>query len=336
MSFRRFLVLMAALVLVAAAAYTAYWFHVAGQLRKGIEGWAEQRRAQGWQVAWSDLSVGGFPLTVTARVVAPALTSPAGLHWDTGAVAASANPFDITKVHLTAPGRHTLTGLTLEAGGAEGDLDMAADGRLEIANAALSNVKAEMPGFEPVTAAVVALVLDPLPDADAGPDSPSYSFSATAQDVVLPPLAGLVLDRAIAVAEVSGQVKGRVPPGSPLAALAEWSANGGTVDIDRLVLDWAPMGLEADGTIAFDPAMQPLAALSARVRGFGPLMDRLAEAGAVDPGAANAAKLLLTMMAKSDPRGRPVIPVPVTLQDGILYLGPAKVARVPPVDWPEN
>lgn len=339
MPFRRPIALVAALVLLAAAAYTAYWFHVAGQLRKGIEGWADHRRAQGWQVEWSSLSVGGYPLKVSAHLAAPALTSPAGLHWDCEAVTASANPFDITLVHLSAPGRHRLgqgnAVATVFAADAQGDLDLEHGGAVERANAALSNLKAELPGFEPVTAALVAIVYDPLPADKAGPDTPTIAFSATVEDLMLPPLPGLVLDRAIATAEIAGTVKGAVPPGPPLQSLAQWSSAGGTVDVDRLLLDWAPMGMEADGTVAFDPDLQPLAALSARVRGFGPLMDRLAEAGAVDPGAANAAKLLLTMMAKPDARGRPVIPVPVTLQEGIVYLGPAKVARLPPVQWPQ-
>lgn len=329
MPFRRPIALVTALVLLAAAAYTAYWFHVAGQLRKGVEGWAEQRRAQGWQVAWVDLSVGGYPLNVRARLVKPSLTAPAGLHWEAEAVTAIANPFDITRVHLSAPGRHHLAGTTIDAAGAEGDADFASGGRLDRANAAFSDVTIAVPGLEPVTAGLAALVVDPHDDATIG-------FSVTVQDVDLPPLPGLVMDRKVAEAEVIGRVNGPVPSGPPLAALAGWSDAGGTVDITRLSVDWAPMGLEADGTFAFDPAMQPLAALSARVRGFGPLMDRLAEMGAVDPGVASAAKMVLSLMAKPDPRGRPVIPVPVTLQDGILYFGPARVARLPPVAWPEN
>lgn len=340
MPFRRTFFVVAALMLTAALGYTGYWFHVAGQLRKGLERWADERRGEGWRIGWADLSVGGYPGRVTARMTAPALTTKTGTHWDGETLSASANPFDLSRMHLSFPGRHRLalggTDAVATATGAEGELDLDRSGELELGSAILSGLSVAIAGQKPFTAAMVALVLDPLPVAQPGHDTATIAFSVTAQDMTLPPLPGLVLDRNMAAAEISGHVKGRMEPGPLPLALAQWSIAGGTVDIDRLALDWAPMGMEADGTLAFDPDLQPLAALSARVRGFAPLMDRLAQAGAVDAGAASAAKLLLSMMAKPDQHGRPSIPVPVTLQDGTLYLGPAKVAQVPPIVWPDR
>ena len=47
----RFLLLsLAVLAGVAAVATTAYWFHVAGEVRKGLDAWVAGRRAAGWTV----------------------------------------------------------------------------------------------------------------------------------------------------------------------------------------------------------------------------------------------------------------------------------------------
>jgi hypothetical protein len=126
---------------------------------------------------------------------------------------------------------------------------------------------------------------------------------------------------------------GDIPAAPPAEALGRWSADGGTVELDHVSLEWAPMAMEAQGTLALDPAGQPLASLATRMRGFAPLMDRLAQAGAVPVETAAAAKTVLMLMSKPDAKGRPSVPVPVSLQDGGLYLGPARVARVPPVNW---
>lgn len=340
MSLRRAVVALVALVLVAGAGYTAYWFHVADTLCKQIDAWAEARRAAGWQAEWSSLAVTGFPNRVTAHMGAPRLTSPAGLEWTTAAVTASASPLDITLITVTAPGSHILRWpgggeAAVTAGAASAEIDLGPTGRLDDASLLLGDVMATARG-ETLSLASLAVGIDPAPVPAGGHEDVSVAFSLSAQDIRLPALTGLVLDREVALVEASGRVMGAIPPGPPLEALAAWSADGGTVELDRVVIDWAPMALEADGTLALDAGMQPLVALSARVRGYGQLMDRLARARVVDPGAAAAAKMVLSLLAKPDSQGRPAIPLPVTVQDGALYLGPARVGTVPPLAWPDQ
>lgn len=346
MSLRRAVLVLAVLAVAAAGAYTAYWFHVAAELRKGIEAWAQDRREHGWRVEWDGLAVGGFPPRVEARLAAPRLASPSGLEWRADAVTASASPFDLTLVTVAAPGPHHLAWrggpqASVTAEMASAVIDLMPTGRLEDASLVAGGVvvaieeSGEIEGTgEPVRMGSLAASVDPAAAPAAGHEDTAATFSLTVQDVALPPLSGLVMDRAIALVEAQGRLMGAIPSGPPAEALAAWSADGGTVELDRLAVDWAPLALEAEGTLALDPALQPLAALSARVRGQGELMDRLAAAGMMEPGAANAAKIVLSLLARPDTRGRPAIQVPVTVQDGALYLGPAKVATVPPLALP--
>jgi len=165
---------------------------------------------------------------------------------------------------------------------------------------------------------------------------PELGFTVAADGIDPPQPAGLGLDPRITRLEVAGRVRGGVPKAATPAALAAWSADGGTVEIDRLALDWAPLALEADGTVTFDAGLQPLAAFAARVRGAAPLIDRLAANGRIEAGAALAAKTVLILLARPDSQGRPAVPVPVTIQDGQMWLGPARVAAVPPIRWPDG
>lgn len=341
MSSRRIVLVVLAIVLIAASAYSAYWFHVAGEMRKGVETWASQQRAEGWQVTWSDLDVRGFPGDVRARIREPHLISPAGIGWSAEAVSASASPFDLTNVFLEAPGRHILQWhvgptATVTAAEANGRLNLTSAGDIEDASVFASGISGLDGDGRELKAASLALSLDAIPTIRPGHDTATIFISGTIQDVVLPPVPGLLMEPRIALMEMAGQVMGPLPPGEALPALRQWSEQGGTVEIERLILDWEPITLAAEGTLAFDAQLQPLVALSARVRGYGDLMDRLAKAGTIDRSAAEAAKMLLSLLAKPDPQGRPAIAVPVTVQDGRLFLGPAPVARIPPIRWPEE
>jgi hypothetical protein len=337
MPIRRIIAVFAAALIIAGAGYGAYWFHVAGTLRKSLDAWADQRRAEGWTVAWQDMQTGGFPLHLRLTMAAPHLATPAGLSWRAETLTANAAPFDWTRLRLSAPGRHTLGWpggeAVAEVASALAEVNLDRHGALEDATLLLSHLTLGGLSAEPLTAAGVALAWDPLPQDKPSHTTATVRFSATAHGVTLPALPGLPLDRAIGLAEVTGRVMGEIPSAPLAEALPRWSADGGTIELDHVSLEWAPMAMEAQGTLALDPAGQPLASLAAKVRGFGPLMDRLAEAGTVPANTAAAAKTVLLMMSRPDAKGRPSVPVPVSLQDGGLFLGPARVAQLPPLTW---
>jgi hypothetical protein len=337
MPIRRVIAIFAIALAVAGLGYTAYWFHVAGLLRNSLESWADQHRADGWAVSWSELTISGYPLHVRLELEAPHVATPRGLAWGTERLTGNADPFNLTQLRLTAPGLHQLDGpgghMDVTVASARADVNVDRHGTLEDATVLVSGLTATGATPEPLTVAGLALAWDPLPVAKPDHTTATVRFSVTAHGIMLPELAGLPLDRRVTLAEATGRIMGPLPSGALVETLPRWSADGGTVELDHVSLEWEPLALEGNGTVALDPQGQPLAALSVRMRGFGPLMDRLTEAGTVEPSAANAAKIVLLLMAKPDSKGRPAVPVPVSLQDSVLFLGPAKVAKVPMILW---
>jgi hypothetical protein len=337
MSLRRLLSALLIVLAVAGLGYTAYWFHVAGEVRKQIRNWSDARRAAGWTVEMGEVAVHGFPAKVRATIPHPHLAAPSGVAWRGETLELSSSPFTLGRIEADSPGHHRLTvrgrEAALDAGSAHAVLAIG-QGRLRDVHLTMAGLILELPDAEPLTAATLDATFDPVESGGDDHREPSARFSAMMRGVTLPAAFGAVLDRQLAFAEVSGRMMGRLDADTPLmTALAAWSDDGGTVELDHVVVDWSPLALEGEGTLALDPRLQPLAALTARISGFGTLMDRLARAGVVDPGSANAAKMLLALMAKSDGQGRAAIPVPISLQDGLLYLGPARVARLPPIAW---
>jgi hypothetical protein len=339
---RSLLAAFAVLAAVLAAAYSAYWLHVAGAVRDGIAAWSERSRAQGWTVDYAGPEIGGFPFRLSATLAEPHLTSPSGFDWRGERLIARASPFDLLHIDVDLAGRHQLAltaspqlrlAGTISAEAARLKLHFYPRGGLDDATLIARHVVAAPDKGEPIAIASLAVTLDPQGTVAPKFDTPTVIFIAAAEGIDLPELPGLTLERHITVLDLKARVLGPIPDKAPLPALAEWSRDGGSVEIDHLAMDWPPLALEAEGTIAFDPRLQPLASMTARVRGYGEFVDRLARTGVMAAGQASAAKLVLGMMAKPDAHGRPALPVPLTLQDGSLSIGPAKVATVPPLPF---
>ena len=63
-------------------------------------------------------------------------------------------------------------------------------------------------------------------------------------------------------------VKGAVPDGPLVQAIAAWRDAGGTIELDNLQLEWGGLGVNATGTVALDQNLQPIGAFSGGHRGI--------------------------------------------------------------------
>lgn len=336
-----------------AAGLTAYWFHVAGEVRKGIQTVAAQYRAAGWIVELDSVALGGFPLAVTVRLDGVELRSPAGLSWHGEAVALTLPLLHPRDVAVDMAGQHILAGFgwsgILTAGTARTELRLGCHGDLAGLAVTAAALVLEQPGTEPLTLAGLTFTFDRLDTPAPGPLMPSAGLTLALRGLGLPhdsglplarfPLARFPLARFMDGVRVEARVMGPIAAGlplSPLPALAAWRDGGGTIALDRIALDWQPLALEADGTLALDSALQPRLTARARIRGAGELVVRLVQAGLVEPDMAAAAQVMLAIWTRPDSQGRPTLPVPLTLRDGILSVGTIRVMRLPPLPIPPS
>jgi len=80
-------------------------------------------------------------------------------------------------------------------------------------------------------------------------------------------------------------------------------------------------------------AAAPMGAFSGAVEGYDELMAALVASGRMRAGDAQLARLALTMLAKAGRNGRPEIATSFTIQNGQMFLGPAKLGPVPRIKW---
>jgi hypothetical protein len=326
----------ALLLVLLAAAYSIWWWWAAGTVERGILAWMEERRAEGALVEHQGLSVGGFPFALRATVEAPHLAMR-GMEWQGTRLVAEAPPWDYRRVALALPGEHRLTLIQpgqlplvlLARGGGQGHTLLTLAGQPLELRLTFADLIAQ-PEVAPTAIAALELTASRPSTPPASHTETGLTLALSATEVILPEGTPAVLGQTIRQAGAALRVQG-TPPGLEPASLSAWSRDGGTVEVDRLALDWGPATVTMQGTLALDAELQPQAAMSAELSGTDALLTALQPQ--LRPNQVAMARTVVTMLARPDANGRPVIQAPVTVQNGALFLGPLKLLPMPRIDW---
>lgn len=345
----RYRLLVAVLLLVAAGAYTAFWFRAAGLVRDGLAEWTTARRAEGYDIAYAGPEIAGFPWHLRIRLDRLALAAP-GERWRWGgqAVEAKLMPWRFRRVTVRPLGRQAVTLPTADGGetatataaDAKAVILLSGRGHLGEVHGVAAGVVLTLPRAQgPITAgtAQLDLALPPpaAPGGIAGPsEAPSALLSLELHEITLPAAGPLGPRLQWLTAEAA--LTGTLPLGSPAKALATWRDGGGTLELKRLELAWGPLELSSNATLALDGNMQPEGAGTAKIRGYAETLDALVAQGLMKPQAGMFAKAALGLMAKTPAEGgAKVLTVPLTIENRVLYAGPIALLRLPAIVWAE-
>jgi hypothetical protein len=245
-----------------------------------------------------------------------------GFSWRSERLRIDLRPWDLQRLRLEATGAQQLQlkstadalDMTVNATGAEGVVLLARAGGLTALSLILRDVRA--------TDAEQGQILrtDRILADFAQPDRPPIAHTETAlemslaaEDIELARIDAPLLGKTIGSLRVKAEVLG------PL--------QGETIN-----LVWGALDLRANGTVALDERMRPLGALTADIRGYEETLEALAEAEILRRDILPASRVTLNLLARTDPNdGRRVLTVPLTAQDGALFLGPIKLSEIPEV-----
>ena len=344
---RRILIGSLALLLFVAGGYAGYWFYAAGLARDAVERWAAARRAEGYTVAFTAGRAEGFPLTIRLPLQAPGMAGPTrtgpaeAFAWEADALALEMQPWDPFRYRIEAHGRQRVAvqvagewqRYALDAGRAVGMAALRRDGRLAQGAFDLEDVRMTDAAGQPVMQAARAAARTMLPEKPpAGHAEQAAELSGLLHGATFAAAAGEALGPEVAKLEFLVDLKGPIPAGPERAALDAWRRDGGTLEVEWLNLVWGPLDLRAKGTAALDEEMRPLGALTADVRGYGPTLDAFTRTGAVKPEMAATARLALDLLSRQDgTSGERVLTVPLTAQDGALFVGPVRLFSLRPI-----
>jgi hypothetical protein len=328
---RRVLFISLAIAAAVAAAWCAFWLYVARDIEPRLAAWAAAQRSQGLTAEYAGVAVSGFPLAWHTRITAPAMrgAGPTRWEWRGEEMTAEIRPWALRDIPVTFPGLHRIAGgaggvaetMAMRAARPEGRILLTADGRL--ASLALDLGEAQiqrLPDPAVASARRVHLMLSPhrVPQATSHTEVLDLVLDVDTLTVPEPPR--YALGPTIAALRLDASFKGAFPVAPLAEAVAAWRDAGGVIETHRLALRWGPLDGDGDGTLTLDAENRPLGAFTMRIRGYTETVDALTAAGAMRPRDAGALKIALNLFARQNGSGPRELSVPVTAQDGRLFV----------------
>jgi len=324
------------------AAYVALWYFEANRVRAGIARFIEARAAHGMVVKSERLEIEGFPFRLDAdfgRLTVDGLPYAKSAHIEAPSLIARARPWDpgswrfVATKGFTADlgmGEAGITAISASDARGRAETELGDPGALEVQIDCHEVAFGSGAGVPSAHHASLRLTVPEKPPEDH--TTPSLTFAAVVDRAVLPggiePKDGLLDSLTI-----TGVVEGPVPEQPLAAALNAWRESGGSVELRQVALRWGEIDLLGDGTLTLDANLQPAAAFTGRIRGWGALLDDFVQAGTLTKEQASYYQLGLGLLTRVADDGQKELRAPITLQNTQVFLGPAKIANVPLITW---
>lgn len=321
--------------------YALYWQVVADDVGGAVLEWIAEARAAGYDVRHRDLRIGGFPWRIHAELAAPHLghgDQSDGWIWEADALVLEMRPWRLEEPVVTSRGAHRVW--------------LAQAGSWRLIEATLTSAAAQLHfgplGLERVVVRATDLVaaepgrpgrivlgrLRTEVQADWRSSEPTLAFITLIEDATLPPHLTPALGERLARARVDIEIDGGLAGGPLAEALRAWRDDGGLVELRGLTLDWGPLHLAAAGSFALDGLLRPIGAATVEIGGYDAALADLVANGLVRQEDAAAARITLGILAEQGSEG--LAHVPLSVQDGAVFLGAVAIARVFPLLAPRS
>jgi uncharacterized protein DUF2125 len=332
-------ILVLAILLTGADAFA--WLQMQRLLDRRLDRLVRDAARAGWQLQVVSGHRGGWPLAASLTLLAPRLHGadqlfPGGITWSGDRVTASLSLLHPTRVTILPRGTQMIsTGGTAIAGSLRfwsADTALRLPPEPDGANGQVlfdaEAVHVALPGAGPDDVLTIAGLRGSLRwTAEA------RALAVTMQDIGLPPsngvTAGDIIPHAALEASLAGALHGE--GGS--------TDGSGRLLLRQAELSWDGAKIEASGRASLDGNFQPIGSFFVRIEGGDTLLDTLAQSGRLTPGAANAVRAVLGLVAaaRDNPRtpaagnahDLPALELPLLLRGDVLSLGQIPLLRIP-------
>ena len=342
---RRLFIVPAALVLILAVGYSILWLYAAHRLKDGFVAWTRVQASRGHAIGHGPLALSGFPGPIKLAIDAPHYTAAkSGWQWSAARAMLEMRPWDWWTYRLDVFGRQTLAlpfddaPQQLSGEAASTFVIAEVDGRGRVTQTALhvdGLALDDAAGEDLLSAAAIRATARMRGEGASPHDETTLDLWLEAKTVTLGPPVRSPLGPRLDEVGLSAAVKGALPDTLLRESVDGWRRGGGTVDLAYFHIAWGALDLRATGTMALDERLRPLGAVSAEIRGYGETLAALEAAQVVPPKAAAGSRLALDLLSRPDGAdGRRVVTIPVSAQNGALYLGPVRIVRLEPIPFP--
>ena len=320
-----------------AALYAGYWYLASLQLERIVER-AVAGEFSAIRINYRKIAVTGFPFSIRLDLEAPEIVADGvQVRWRSNAAIIEIQPWNTRRYRLSLVGPHSvklgrlrgLRELEVESEQIIVVAEVGGDGAFSGAMLDLVGLKINSNNSQTSTISRLEIRLSDVNPKGTERLDPKFKVSLSADTVDIPTLNVHPLGSKIRRVRAGFKLLGEISKYDKAAADA-WRQAGGTLEVQWLQVVWGALDFRAVGTVALDDELRPLAAMTADIRGFVAALQALAAAGMISSTAARTGSVALSLIATPSSDGSPsILTVPLTAQDGGLFLGPVRLARLP-------
>ena len=328
--------LLLTVIVIAAAAWSGYWYVGATSLESAFSNWFEERRAEGWVADYTSLKVQGYPNRLDTVATGLALADPGtGLAWEAPQFEINALSYQPNHVISVWPGQQLLATpqekYHLSSDDMRASLVIAPDTTLQVERTALTAESLEIrPASGKGSTALQSLRLadEHVPMADAatyrlGLAAEGFSPSLGWRDLVDPN--GTLPDRFDAL---SADLTVEFDKPWDRSAIEIARPQPQMIHLRLAEARWGRLELQAAGEVSVDSAGQPTGEITIKARNWREILELAVNAGAIPPGLAGTLRDGLSLI--SGMAGNPkTLDIPLGLRGGRIMLGPVPIGPAP-------
>jgi len=353
----------AAVLILAIIAYSAWWLFVAGQVESGFARWVADQRAAGQVIGHTPMKVGGYPFKIRPKLT---LITFESVKIDTALatatfedVVAETKPWSFSRIDFNALARVVSPGsgsggFDLQTDTVVGQLGMSSSGKIESVDLRIQSIGgwlqspegrgqsggADTPSTEGENIAVTVERLGVEMRVKEGSINEAVAVNAAIEGILFPDFSADDLLLGNRIERFSTQLL--IDPilnhedtnyQSTADAVAAWHVAGGVIDVADTTLQIGPLRASLAGPVSVDEALQPTARVQARIQGLETILRAGVQTGAVTREMAQLFQGIAGLMSRPDENGVPTVELPIEVRNRGVFIGPAKVADVPPVTW---
>ncbi|MDF1750787.1 MAG: DUF2125 domain-containing protein [Alphaproteobacteria bacterium] len=319
------------------SAWSAWWFYSGRMAISGFQDWVSAQRADGYDISYERIDTGGYPFSLALTVGRFGVAAPLRAWTVSGdAATVSFKPWQWDRYEVSSDQPIRLSAVVMPASrntpvvinGLTGDFQVQRDA----AQHQLRLVASDVSGPNGLTIGKVGLS-GSMPF--RAPQDRDGNLVTGHLELVAAQMPGIVpkgLSEQIEAAILDFTVSGPQPnlDHSMAKRLSDWRDAGGGIDVTKIAVAWQDLNLSGDGTISLDEYLRPLAAFGMQATGLSDTARRFEDAGLIDRQIRRYIEMGIGLLSLGSGQTG-MVRFPVTIQDGILSLGPVALAEVPPI-----
>ena len=323
---------MLVVILVCCVAYSAYWVVGSRGAQSGIAAWFKDRRGEGWQAEYADLTLRGFPNRFDSTLTAPVLADPdSGLMWQAPFLQLFALSYRPNHVIAVWPNSQRFATPTQTYDITSSDM-RASLVLLPETNLPLDRVRFVSDTIEITSdsGARTALGGVQMAISRVQTTTQTYRFTVNADGLVPPLPAGLAVNTPLPdhLDTLRGDITVAFSRPWDITAISASRPQPTHIDLKLAEAKWGGLELQFAGTLDVDAAGQPSGKITVKARNWRDIVQLAVGLGWLPSGLAKRLEQGLSLASGLSGNAE-TLDIPLSFGGGLVSLGPIPIGPSP-------